>query len=73
MEEFARGIWEAAKIAGPFGTMLMFFVWLRTDNERRTLQGKFDKLSEDTLKMMHGVKEALRDVNLLLSGRKPHG
>lgn len=71
--ESLKDIWEAAKVAGPFGTMLMLFVWLKTDKERRELQKKFDTLSESTLDMMNGVKESLRDVYMLLAGRKPNG
>lgn len=71
--EFFKDLWEAAKLAGPFGTLLMLVVWLRTDNERRSLQKKFDTLSEETLEMMNGVKESMRDVYMLLAGRKPHG
>lgn len=73
MESMLVKIWEAAQVAGPFGTMLMFFVWLRTDKERRELQKKFDEQHEDTITALGGVKEALRDVNMLLSGRKWNG
>ena len=74
MEELFRKVWEAAQVAGPFGTLLMCYVWLRTDSERRLLQKKYDKQAEDTITALNGVREALRDINMLLSGRrKPHG
>lgn len=44
-----RDIWEFAKGAGPFGTVLMWYVWQRSDNERRKLQGERDALLERVL------------------------
>lgn len=44
-----KDIWEFAKGAGPFGTVLMWYVWQRADNERRKLQGERDQLLERVL------------------------
>lgn len=30
-----QDLWELAKTAGPFGTVLMIYLWLRCDKERR--------------------------------------
>lgn len=42
-------IWDFAKTAGPFGTVLTFYVWQRADAERRKLQGERDALLERVL------------------------
>lgn len=71
--DVVRQILELARSAGPFGAVLMFFMWYRSDKERIKLQGKFDEYSTNTVAALAGVKEALRDMNQLLAGRKPHG
>ena len=49
MEEGFKELWELAKVAGPFGTLLMLFMWWRTDNRHQKLQEKYDALFERTL------------------------
>lgn len=71
--DVVKQIWDAARVAGPFGAMLMFYMWRLSDKERREGQKKYDELAASTLAAISGVKEALRDVNMLLAGRKPHG
>lgn len=71
--DVVKQLWESAKLAGPFGTMLLFYIWQRTDKERRDGQKKYDELAASTLAAISGVKEAIRDVNMLLAGRKTHG
>lgn len=71
--DYVKTIWEAARNAGPFGVMLMFYMWRLSDKERRDGQKKYDALAESTLAAISGVKEAIRDVNMLLAGRKTHG
>lgn len=34
-EGFLVDLWELARTAGPFGTALMFFMWWRSDAERK--------------------------------------
>ena len=53
--------WEAAKLAGPFGTMLMFAMWWRADAERVKLQTERDALLERVLTSINAVGEAIRD------------
>lgn len=61
-------LWELARTAGPFGTAIMFYIWMRTDKERRKNQKEKDLLLERVLTSMNKVNEALRDLTLLLSG-----
>jgi len=70
---FARDMWEFAKGAGPFGTVLMWYVWQRADNERRKLQGERDALLERVLTALNTAATGLTQQSSLLQsvlGRK---
>lgn len=54
-------IWEAAKLAGPFGTLIMAFVWWRTDSERKHLQKERDGLLERMLLSMTSATDAIKE------------
>lgn len=71
-DDFITQIIEAARTAGFFGFLLMFFMWWRSDTERAKLQGERDALLERMISVANEVKEALREVTKAIwtSGRK---
>lgn len=60
-DNFLIDLWEAAKLAGPFGTMLMAFVWWRSDAERKALQTASDDRLERMIDAMNGTAEAIKE------------
>lgn len=61
-EDFISQIIEAARTAGFFGFLLMFFMYWRSDAERRKLQDERDELLTKTLGIANEVKDALREI-----------
>lgn len=61
MEAMLQDLWAAAKQAGPFATMLMIFMWARTDAERRVLQKERDALLERVIKAIDTTADAVTD------------
>lgn len=62
MENFTTELWEAAKQAGPFSTMVILLIWFKTDRERLKLQNERDALLERMLKSNEGLSAAIADV-----------
>ena len=68
MEGFPAELWEAAKTASPFGTLLVLAVWWleragRTEErgERQKSQEKCDKMAERVLTGLNAATDAVRE------------
>lgn len=71
--ETIQGLYALAEKAGPFGTGLMFWMWLRADNERKASLKDKEASAKEYLRTMYETKETLRDLNELFKGRSNGG
>jgi hypothetical protein len=55
-------LWEAAKTAGPFGTLLMLILYYRQDGERRQLLADYKALLRETLDGLNSTRNAVVDL-----------
>lgn len=58
--DFFKDIWELAKNAGPFGTILMLYLWSRSDKERREAQAQLSVVSLAQTKAAIALEATLR-------------
>lgn len=70
-----KEVWELAKLAGPFGTVLMFYMWYRTDSRHINLQLRYDALLERTLNALNTSSNSFAElknfvINEMNSSRK---
>jgi hypothetical protein len=70
MENFVVDIWEAAKAASPFATMVIMVIWLKTDRERLKLQGERDALLERVLKSNEELSSAIESIIKVAESRR---
>lgn len=63
-------LWEMAKTAGPFGTVLVLFFWWRCDKERIKERGSNEALTERALAGLNASTNAFEKVAELLSRRR---
>lgn len=63
----AREIWEAAKLAGPFGTMLTLFILYHCNKERVKYRDERDGLLERVLTTFNDGTEASKDMSRALT------
>lgn len=61
MEGLPNDLWEAAKTAGPFGTLLMGFIWWLERTDRVRLQKERDALLERVLTTASSLTETVRE------------
>ena len=54
-------LWEAAKLAGPFGTLLMMVVAYYINSERKRLMNGREDLLERVLTAMNASNEAIKE------------
>jgi hypothetical protein len=60
MEDMFAQVWDAAKLAGPFATMLTLFLWYREDSQHRTTK----ETCETERKALQAEADGLRDARL---------
>lgn len=68
MESFPADIWEAAKTAGPFGTMLGLMLWWLERNDRLRLQRERDALLERVLSTANNLTDMVKEAIRLVRG-----
>lgn len=74
MEQAVADLWQLVQQTGPFGAALMFYMWMRTDAERRKLIEERNALHERTLTGLHNATDAVKDLSELLTpGGRKHG
>lgn len=74
MEGLPGDLWEAAKTAGPFGTLLLMVLWWLERGDRVRLQRERDALLERVLTTMHAssasIQDAIRLITTTVIGRE---
>lgn len=71
MEQFLPALWELARTAGPFGTVLMLLMWWREARARDKLQLQHTDLLERMITANNELAEAVSAVNMLLQLQRP--
>jgi hypothetical protein len=65
-ESFLQDLWNLAKQAGPFSTLIMLFLWWRADTERLRLQAERDALLERTITSILSATHAIQEATNLI-------
>lgn len=65
-----QDVWTAIQKAGTASAMIMFYMWVRSETERRKLQDERDGLLERVLTGMNNSTTAIRDLGQLFGTRR---
>lgn len=68
MDQVFTGLWEAAKQAGPFASIMLLTLWWFERQERLELQRSRDALHERVFSAMSEAKDAMRALRDVLRG-----
>lgn len=68
MDQVFAGLWDAAKQAGPFASLMLLVLWWFERQERQELQEGKDALIERVLMTMSETREALRGLRDIVRG-----
>lgn len=63
-----RELWELAKTAGPFGSVLLFFLWYRREIQCTDLQKRYDALLERTLNALNNSSNSFTELRTFVTG-----
>lgn len=69
-ETWLTDLWEAAKLAGPFGTLFTTILWYLERSERLRLGTEKDELTKQVINVAHAATDATEELNRLLSARR---
>jgi hypothetical protein len=67
---FVQDIWNTVQQAGPFASMLLLYMWLRSEAERRKLQDERDGLLERVVTALNNSTSSAREFAQLLGARR---
>ena len=77
MDKYLTELWEAAKTAGPFGTLLMLIIAYAVNQERRAIQKRCDDLRDEllerTINAIHTGADTVKDLTNLFSKMRDRG
>lgn len=68
MDQIFTQLWDAARQAGPFASLMLLVLWWFERQERMELQKGRDALYERVLTAMSETKEALRGLRDIMRG-----
>lgn len=70
-------LWEMARTAGPFGTAILFLLWIEERRERRQVQRQVMKMHKENRDLLHTIVAHVTDAHgstTAESGKdSPHG
>lgn len=77
MDKYLAELWEAAKTAGPFGTLLMMVIAYAVNQERKAMQKRCDALRDEllerTINAIHTSADTVKDLTNLFSKMRDRG
>jgi hypothetical protein len=71
MDHFFADLWELAKTAGPFGTILMLYLWALANSERKDCQKNYNDLQKEmlerTINGLNNTANSVREIGDIFS------